>query len=98
MPGICIVAIESMKQAANLPRPPLPNPASGSTFDHCQSDRGLVFDASGANAAEQGIRDVVGKRPAEQKLHRQVINPLGIFSAYVFSVSSQRCETMSRMA
>ena len=39
----------------------------------------LVFGSLGRQRLKQGIRHIIGKRPSEQKFHREVIDPLGIF-------------------
>ena len=61
MPGICIVAIESMKHAANLPSPPFPNPASGSVSFSASGSDPFLFRGLHRQRVEQGIRHVIGE-------------------------------------
>ena len=80
MAGSCIVAIESRKHAARRPSPPLPRPASGSCSSKPSQSR-LFRPATSFTMIEQEVRDVVGKRAADEKLHRDVVDALGVRAA-----------------
>ena len=75
-----MVAIESRKQAASRPRPPLPSPASGSCSSRpSQSSRFSADDLPG-DRLEQQVHDVVRERAADQELHRQVVDALRVLA------------------
>ena len=81
MAGICSVASESRKQAASRPRPPLPSPASGSCSSSCsQVEPSRCAATSLDERLEQQVDDVVGQRPADEELHRQVVDALGVLA------------------
>ncbi len=73
------MASESRKHAARRPRPPLPRPASGSF-----SNRALqVLSEVGREVAldeflDLEVRDRARRRSADQELHRQVVDLLGV--------------------
>ena len=74
------MAIESRKQAARRPSPPLPRPASGSCFEHAEPIEVLLLDGLPGDGVEQEVRDIVGQRAADEKLHREVIDALGVLA------------------
>ena len=78
MAGSCIVAIESRKQAARRPSPPFPNPASGSCSMRPSQSRLFCGGDFLREGIEQKIGDIVGERPPDQKLHRQIVDPLRV--------------------
>ena len=80
MAGSCIVAIESRKHAARRPSPPLPRPASGSCFKQAEPIEVLLLDRLPGDGIEQEVRHIVGQRAADEKLHRQVIDALGVLA------------------
>ena len=81
MAGSCNVAIESRKQAASRPRPPLPRPASGSCFEQLEPVEVLSLRTTcSAQRLEQQVHDVVGQRAADEELHRQVVDALGVLA------------------
>ena len=79
MAGICSVASESRKQAASRPSPPLPRPASGSSSKSaCKSWPMSEAKSLAHELLDLKVGDGVGQRPADQELHRQVIDLLGV--------------------
>ena len=78
------MAIESRKQAASRPSPPLPRPASGSCSSSSSQSRFFSLTQLASRGIEQEIRHVVGQRAADEKLHREVIDALGVLAAYGF--------------
>ena len=70
--------MDSMKHAASRPSPPLPRPASGSCSKISASLRPLSLAAAFDQGREHQVRDVVRQRPADQELHREVVDLLGI--------------------
>ena len=73
------MASESMKQAASRPRPPLPRPASGSGLDHFLPILPRVrLQVVADELLDAQVDDVVDQRAADQELHRQVVDPLGV--------------------
>ena len=80
MAGISIVAIESRKQAARRPSPPLPNPASGSCSSNSYQSSLLFLDGLFDNVIKKKVRDIVSQRTTDEKFHRKVVNALGILA------------------
>ena len=78
MAGIASVAIDSMKQAASRPRPPLPRPASGSCSRSSASFSPLLPGGGVDQGRQHQVGDVVRQRPADQELHREVVDLLGV--------------------
>ena len=80
MAGSCMVAIESRKQAASRPRPPLPSPASGSCSSRPSQSSRFSRDDLPRDRVEQQVHDVVRERAADQELHRQVVDALRVLA------------------
>ena len=80
MAGSCIVAIESRKQAARRPSPPLPNPASGSCSRQSEPVEVVSAERMLRERIEQQIRDIVCERAADEKLHREIVDALWVFA------------------
>ena len=78
MAGSSLVAIESRKQAARRPRPPLPRPASGSCSSRPSQSRCFSATTCSSQGIEQQVGHVVGQRPADEELHREVVDALGV--------------------
>ena len=78
MAGIWSVAIESRKQAASRPRPPLPRPASGSVSASSIAIELLALHGLHHDRLDPEIEDVIRQRPANQELHREVVDLLGV--------------------
>ena len=69
-----------MKQAASRPRPPLPRPASGSVLGEPGQSSPSRSSSFLDERLDQQVGDVVGERAADQELHREVIDPLGVLA------------------
>ena len=68
-----------MKQAASRPSPPLPSPASGSRLEHLGPVLARVrAEVVADQRLDAEVDDVVGERAAEQELHREVVDALGV--------------------
>src|ERR1043166_6703814 len=80
MAGISIVAIESRKQAAKRPRPPLPKPASGSCFQKPEQINPLFFEDPFCGVIKKKVRYIVRQRTTDQEFHGKVVNALGILT------------------
>ena len=78
MAGYCSVARESMKQAASRPKPAVAEPGVRLLLDQLVDVP--AFDAACPPHDRLGrqIHHVVAQCPAEQKLHRQVVDALGM--------------------
>ena len=98
MAGIASVASESMKQAASRPSPPLPSPASGSCSSSSASFSPFVSGGGVDQGRQHQVGDVVRQRPADQELHRQVVDLLGVGPVVCCWVWTQRWESTSRIA
>ena len=72
------VASESTKHAARRPSPPLPRPASGSISDSDGRSMPSRASACCASGSTQRLTMLLVSDAADEKLHRQVIDPLGI--------------------
>ena len=70
--------MESKKQAARRPKPPLPSAASGSWASVSSSVRAWACSAAAAGPVRFKRIQGVGQRTPHQKFHRQVIDPLGL--------------------
>ena len=75
-----MVAIESRKQAASRPRPPLPRPASGSWSRSSIHAAAMLVEPLRHHRVEHEVHDVVGERPADQELDRNVVDPLRVLA------------------
>ena len=80
MAGSCMVAMESRKHAARRPSPPLPRPASGSCSSRSSQSRLFFSTTCFGQRIEQEVGDVVGQRAADEKLHREVVDALGVLA------------------
>ena len=80
MAGSCIVAIESRKQAASRPSPPLPEAGVGLLLEHRQPVEVLLVDEAPARRVEEEVQDVVGERAADQELHGEVVDALRVLA------------------
>ena len=67
----CAVASESMKQAAKRPRPPLPNPASGSCSKTCARSQPPFRSApSMIGSADRLLMLFCSARPSRNSIDR----------------------------
>ena len=72
--------MESRKQAARRPNPPLPRPASGSCSRSSYQSRFRSLDHVVHDRVEQKVGNVVGQRSADEKLHREIVDALAILA------------------
>ena len=72
------MAADSMKQAARRPSPPFPRPASGSCSNISSEAQFLVLEDLVGEGIKQKIRDIVCQRAADEKLHREIVEPLRV--------------------
>ena len=70
-----MVDIDSMKQAARRPSPPLPSAASGS-FSSPLRRQAEIADRLAADVEKAEVDDGVLQQPANKEFHRQVIDAL----------------------
>lgn len=80
MAGICIAAVESNKQAARRPNPPLPKPASGSCSRSSYQSSFSRLTTSFTIGSSRKVGNVVRQRSAEEKLHREIVEVLAILA------------------
>ena len=77
-----------MKQAASRPSPPFPSPASGSCSRISLRSQPCAAERARDQRIGGHVDDVVVQRAADQELHREVVDPLGIRSARASPASS----------
>ena len=70
----------SRKQAAKRPRPPLPKPASGSSSNNFHPLPAVLVEGPLDYGIEHEIHDVVAERAADEKLDRDIVDPLRILA------------------
>ena len=70
--------MESRKQAARRPSPPLPSPASGSCSKSCRQIDPFLPHGLLGNVLEQQVGHIISERAADQELHREVVNAFRI--------------------
>ena len=71
MAGSCIVAIESMKQAARRPSPPFPSPASGSCSSNSLQRIFSCWTACFVNESRRRFEILfVSERPIRNSIER----------------------------
>ena len=58
----------------------MPRPASGSCSSRASQSRFLSSTTRAHDRVEQQVRDVVGERAADQELHREVVDALGVLA------------------
>ncbi len=62
------------------PEPPIAQARVGLLIEQAQPVEVLLRDHLLRDGIEQEVRDIVGQRPADQKLHREVVDALGVLA------------------
>ena len=74
------MAIESRKQAASRPKPAVAQTGVGLLLEQLDPIEVLLPHGFTHDGIQQQVGDIVGQRAADEKLHREVIDALGVLA------------------
>ncbi len=78
------MAIESRKQAARRPRPPITQTRVWLLFKQLEPVDFLLLHGFFGEVIKKKVRNIVSERAADEKFHREIINPLWILALIGF--------------